>query len=85
MNRLSSHSTVIKGFRRLSGVNREFQGGLLRTAGARGGSRRRSGGELELRLRRSLRRAHRRQPYPLQTGPDRGRIGQGGEALVESQ
>ena len=39
----------------------------------------RSGGELELRLRRGPRRRHRRQPYPLQIGPDRGRIGQGGD------
>ena len=40
---------------------------------------RRSGGELEQRLRRGSRRGHRRQPYSLQTGPDRGRIGQGGD------
>ena len=39
----------------------------------------RSGGELEQRLRRGPRRGHRRQPYPLQTGPDRGRIGPGGD------
>ena len=39
----------------------------------------RSGGELELRLRRGPRRRHRRQPYALQIGPDRSRIGQGGD------
>ena len=38
-----------------------------------------SGGELEKRLRRGSRRGHRRQPYSLQTGPDRSRIGQGGD------
>ena len=39
----------------------------------------RSGGELEQRLRRAPRRGPHRQPYPLQIGPDRGRIGQGGD------
>ncbi len=87
MNRLSSHRIVracsehrCKGFRRVSGVNLVFEGVLLRTAhGAGSESRRRSGGELEQRLRRGPRRGHRRQPYPLQIGPDRGRIGPGGE------
>ena len=39
----------------------------------------RSGGELELRLRRGPRGRPCRQPYPLQIGPDRDRIGEGGE------
>ena len=38
----------------------------------------RSGRELE-RRRRGPRRGHPRQPYALQIGPDRGRIGQGGD------
>ncbi len=69
-----------KGFRRVSGVNLVLEGALRRTAlGAGSESRRRSGDELELRLRRGPRRGHPRQPYPLQIGPDRGRIGQGGD------
>ena len=87
MNRLSLHRIVracsehrCKGFRRVSGVNLVFEGALLSTDhGAGGESRRRSGDELELRLRRSPRRGHRRQPCPLRTGLDRGRIGQGGD------
>ena len=87
MNRLSSHRIVracsehrCKGFRRVSGVNLVFEGVLFRTAhGAGSESRRRSGGELEQRLRRGPRRGHRRQPYPLQIGPDRSRIGPGGD------
>ena len=39
---------------------------------------RRKRGEIQQRRRRGPRRA-RRQPCPLQTGPDRGRIGQGGD------
>ena len=38
-----------------------------------------SGRELELRLRRGPPRGHPRQPDPFQIGPDRGRIGQGGD------
>ena len=87
MNRWSSHRIVrecsehrCKGFRRGSGVNLVFEGALGRTAlGAGSKSRRRSGGELELRMLRGPRRGHRRQPYALQIGPDRGRIGQGGD------
>ena len=86
MNCLSSHRIVRecseyrgKGFRRLSGIDLALEGALLRTADAGSESRRRSGGELELRRRRGPRRGHRRQPYPLQIGPDRGRIGQGGD------
>ena len=59
---------------------RTVEGTLLRTPGA---GRRIAGGgqagELEPRLRRGSRRGHRRQPYSLQIGPDRGRIGQGGD------
>ena len=87
MNRWSSHRIArqcsehrCKGFRRGSGVNLAFEGAPRRTALSAGSeSRRRSGYELELRLRRGPRRRHRRQPYALQIGPDRARIGQGGD------
>ena len=86
MNRWSSHRIVrecsvhrCKGFRRVSEVNLVLEGALRRTAHGAGSESRRSAYELELRRRRGPRRRHRRQPYPLQIGPDRGRIGQGGD------
>ena len=79
MNRWSSHRIVrecsvhrCKGFRRVSGVNPALEGALRRTALGAGSESRRSGYELELRLRRGPRRRHRRQPYALRIGPDQG-------------